>query len=300
MEVSVVITSWNTKELLRACLRSVFTFPPKEPYEIIVVDNASTDGSVEMVETYFPMVTLIRNAVNYGYARGNNQGAERATGKYLLLLGSDTEVSDSAIEEMIHFMNEHRDAGAAGCRLVTPDGKLQRSCKRFPTLWNAMAMYSSLHCLNNRYLMKEFSHDVVRTVDQPDATCLIIRKEVVDSLGLFDERFTILYNDVELCRRIWRGGWKIYFIPSAVVMHHGSSSTKQAPPNLRLEMYRNILLYYKIHYGAASYILLPILFVRFLFIAKSLVAFKLFFRQRSTKNEIAMTSLSSGVDYRHE
>jgi GT2 family glycosyltransferase len=301
VELSIIITSWNTRELLRACLHSISTFPPKDSYEVIVVENASSDGSAEMIQNEFPDVTLIRNASNLGYAQGNNQGAECAKGKYLLLLGSDTEVRKDALQEMLYFMNEHVDAGAAGCKLVTPDGKLQPSCKRFPTPWNAVALYCSLNWLNARYLMKSFNHDGVRTVDQPDATCLIIRKEIVNSSGLFDERFTILYNDVELCRRIWDGGWKIYFIPSAVVMHHGSRSTKQATPKLRLEMYRNILLYYRIHFGrAAMCLLLPILFFRFLIITRSVVAFKLFLWPRSTKNELAKTSLSSGVNYRHE
>lgn len=254
-----------------------------------------------MILTEFPDVVLIRNATNFGYARGNNQGAERAQGKYLLLLGSDTEVREGSLQEMIRFMNEHYEAGAAGCKLITPKNKLQRSCKRFPTPWNAAALYCSLNWLNGRYLMKDFNYDIVRTVDQPDATCLIIRKEIVDSLGFFDERYTILYNDVELCWRIWHSGSKIYFTPSAVVMHHGSRSTKQADPHLRLEMYRNILLYYKMHFGrAAMCILLPILFFRLLLISKSVVAFGLFRWQRDIGSNIVMTSLSAGVNYRHE
>ncbi len=270
-------------------MRSIYVQPPKGTYEIIVVDNASVDGSANMIESEFPDVVLICNAKNFGYARANNQGAEIAKGKYILLLGSDTEVRGNALEKMIQFMNEYHNAGAVGCKLVTPDGKLQPSCKRFPTPLNAAALYCSLNWLNSGYLMKKFKHDVVRSVDQPDATCLIVRKAIVDSFGLFDERLTILYNDVELCRRIKHSGWEIYFTPLAVVMHHGSRSTKQANPKLRLEMYCNILLYYRMHFGRkAEYFLLPILLFRLMAVTKSPIALKLFSFHHDTKAELSL------------
>lgn len=270
MKLSVIITSWNTCDLLRRCLRSIQAYPPEQPHEVIVVDNASHDGSADMVEREFPSVRLVRNSHNRGYAGGNNQGIKIAKGEYLLLLGSDTEVGKCALQTMIAFLDDHPEAAAVSCRLLQPDGSLQRSCRRFPTLANALATYSSLHFLNRKYLMYDFDYESVREIDQPDATCFMIRSDVMGILGGFDERFSILYNDVDLCQRMKKLGLKIFFIPHASITHRGSQSTHQAPPRLRLEMYQNILLYYHQYAGPASWWLLtPVLVIRFLIVTRS-------------------------------
>lgn len=277
MKLSIIITSWNTEQLLRACLTSIASFPPSCSFETIVVDNASKDGSVKMVRSEFPSVTLIEHPKNSGYAGGNNIGFAASTGEYVLLLGSDTQVTANAVQRMVDFLDAQTHAGIASCRLEYPSGEIQRSCKRFPTVGNALAMYLSLHPLNKRYLMTEFDHRSFREVDQPDATCVMIRRSALDSF-IFDEQYSILYNDVDLCQRVKRKGWKIFFLPDATVIHHGSQSTKQAPPNVRLVMYQNILQYYHTYHGLTARMLLaPILFIRYTAATTSLKGFSLFY-----------------------
>lgn len=283
MKLSIIITSWNTEELLRGCLASLASFPPNYSFETIVVDNASKDGSAAMVRSEFPHVTLIEHPVNSGYAGGNNIGFSRSSGDYILLLGSDTVVNARTINTLTGFLDQHSDAGIVSCRLIQPNGELQHSCKRFPTVGNAVAMYCSLHALNRKYLMTDFAHDVEREIDQPDATCILIRRSALDGT-IFDERFSILYNDVDLCQRVKRNGWKIYFTPDASVLHHGSQSTKQAPAKVRLVMYQNILLYYQTYFGiAARFLLAPILFIRFAVAARSLSGFSLLYSVRKAQ-----------------
>ena len=277
MKLSIIITSWNTERLLKACLASIAAFPPDCPYETIVVDNASKDGSVPMVRSQFPSVHLIEHPKNSGYAGGNNIGFTASKGEYVLLLGSDTEVTANAVQRMVDFLDSQKDAGIAACRLQYPNGEIQRSCKRFPTVGNALAMYCSLHSLNKGYLMTEFDHLSFREVDQPDATCVMIRRSALDSF-IFDEQYSILYNDVDLCQRVKRKGWKIYYLPDATVIHHGSQSTKQAPPNVRLVMYQNILRYYQSYFGTYTrFFLAPVLFIRYTAATRSLSGFSLFY-----------------------
>ncbi|MCK9409644.1 MAG: glycosyltransferase family 2 protein [Bacteriovoracaceae bacterium] len=275
MKLSIIITSWNTRRLLHACLQSIRIYPPRCTWEIIVVDNASIDGSAEMVSTDFPEIQLIKNSVNTGYAGGNNIGFANSSGEYVLLLGSDTEVFPGTIQRMADFLDEKKTAGIVSCRLQLPDGSLQHSCKRFPSIGNAVAMYCSLHFLNRRYLMSSFDHTVEKEIDQPDATCIMIRRSALDGY-IFDERFSILYNDVDLCQRIKEKGLKIIFTPTAKIIHHGSQSTKQASPELRLVMYRNILMYYQLYFGFSSRIMLtPILMFRYFVTTRSTAALKL-------------------------
>jgi GT2 family glycosyltransferase len=277
MKLSIIITSWNTERLLHACLASIRAFPPSCSAETIVVDNASKDGSAAMVASDFPEVKLIRSSVNTGYAGGNNLGYSAATGEYILLLGSDTEVFPGTIQTMVDALDARSHTGLISCRLELPDGTLQQSCKRFPTLLNALAMYCSLHFLNTDYRMTSFDHATEREIDQPDATCVMIRRSALDAY-IFDERYSILYNDVDLCQRIRRKGWKNVFIPGARIIHHGSQSTKQAPPNVRLVMYQNILLYYRSYFGSfARFLLTPVLFIRYCAATRSLRGFSLFY-----------------------
>ncbi len=270
MKLSIIITSWNTKKLLHACLASINSFPPSVSFEIIVVDNASDDDSGSMVENLFPNVTLIKNTINAGYAGGNNIGYKSSAGEYILLLGSDTEVFSNTIQTLIDYLDHNKDVGLVSCRFELPNGELQHSCKKFPTVLNAIATYCSLHFLNKEYLMNSFDHATVREIDQPDATCVMLRRSTIDE-QIFDERFSILYNDVDLCQRIKKKGWKIVFIPSAKIIHHGSQSTKQASPTIRLVMYQNILLYYRTYFGLyARIVLAPILVMRYLIATKKI------------------------------
>jgi hypothetical protein len=269
MELSIIIASWNTGSLLRTLLRSLHRFPPAGSHEIIVVDNGSADETQEMLRSEFPDVICIRNDRNEGYARANNQGFRLARGQFVLLLGSDTEMIDDSIQRMAEFLSRTGDAGAVAARLLNPDGTNQGSCKRFPTLLDGVLTYLSLHRLASRYNMAGFDFTAVQEVDQPAASCLMIRRSVVGERSLFDERYTILYNDVDLCKRIRDAGWKIFYLGNTRVVHAGSQSTRKAHPQLRLEMYRNIMLYYFHRFGKSAVLfLLPVLALRLAIVNK--------------------------------
>ena len=261
--LSIVVTSWNTAGLLRTLLLSLRQFPPRSGHEIIVVDNGSEDDTAGMLRREFPDVRLVRNSINRGYAAANNQGFACARGAYVLLLGSDTVVLDDSISTMIGYLDAHEEAGAVTCRLLNADRSPQLSCRRLPTLGDALLTYLSLEHLARRYTIAGFDFSATQEVEQPAASCLMIRRSVIGPEGLFDEAFSILYNDVDLCSRVIGAGWKIVYLGNAEILHLGGRSTCQAGPELRREMYLNIFRYYRGRYGwPAVCFLLPILVVR--------------------------------------
>jgi len=274
--VSIVVINWNTCTLLDELLASIGLTTTADFCETIVVDNGSKDGSSGMVERKHPGVRLIRNPDNKGYAAANNQGFAIARGKYVLLLGSDTVLHEGTVRTLTEFLDGHQGVGAAGCRLLNPDGTPQASCKRFPRLRDAAWTYLSLHRFARHYDMHDFDFYRTQPVDQPAGTCLLIRREILARLRGFDERYRILYNDVDLCERIRSAGWDIYYVAETELTHHGSVTTRSAPAAVRLEMYRNILLYYRTRFGArAQAVLVPVLFVRLLAATRSPIAFRL-------------------------
>lgn len=261
--LSVLIANWNTRTLLQSLLRSLQAHPPSVSHEIIVVDNGSIDGSADMVRGEFPLIRLMSNERNRGYAAAHNQAAAIAQGEFLLLLGSDTAVLGRSVQSMVDYITSHLEVGAVTCRLLNPDHSVQQSCRRFPTLLDAVATYLSLHMMARRYNIADFDFYRTQEVEQPAATCLMIRRSIFGKIGLFDERLAILYNDVDLCHRLLSAGWKIVYLADAEVLHYGSQSTKRATPEVRLEMYRNVLVYYFRRFGTMALILLlPILAVR--------------------------------------
>jgi GT2 family glycosyltransferase len=274
--VSIIITNWNTCALLAGALDSVAAARAPDAMETVVVDNGSTDGSAAMVAARYPWVTLIRNTENLGFARANNQGITSARGKYVLFLGSDTILQEDTVSTLSSFLATHPEAGAAGCRLLNPDRTPQMSCRRFPRLRDAVATYLSLHALARRYTMKGFDFYRTQSVEQPAATCLMVHRSLLTELHGFDERYTILYNDVDLCQRIRAKGYEIYYVADTEIIHYGSMTTRSAPAAVRLEMYRNILRYYRSRFGiVADALLRPVLFFRLLLLTRSPIAFRI-------------------------
>jgi len=252
--LSVVILSWNTKDLLEACLGSIFSKEWNLDIEVIVVDNASEDGSSQMAATKFPEVMLIQNKKNEGYARGNNIGIRSCKGDHILLLNSDTEVRDGSFDKMVLFLEDNPEYGACGGQLINPDGSLQTACMRFPTLSVTMFYDTFIEKLfpnNNvvkKYFMKDFDHDSSIDVDQPPGACFMVTREVVEKVGLLDEDLWLFYNDVDYCKRIWDEGYKIRFVKGACVMHHiGGSTSKYG--DFSLELHRNRVRYFRKHFG---------------------------------------------------
>lgn len=228
IDVSIIIVNYNTGEFLRECLSSVYNFVSKKvAYEVIVVDNASTDNSVEIVKKDFPQVLLLTSTLNIGFSRGNNVGIKRAKGKYILFLNPDTVMQKDTLEKMIAFMDEHENAGASTCYLEMPNGKLDDASHRgFPTPWNAFCYFSGLAKLFpgsmffNGYNLGWRNLGKTHEIDALAGAFMLVRAEAGEEAGWWDETFFFYGEDLDFCYRLKEKGWKIYFVPTVSVLHH--------------------------------------------------------------------------------
>lgn len=270
MKLSIIIVNWNTKEFTSQCIKYLSDLYHEKfssgEFELIVIDNASSDGSREYLSK-LDWIKFILNESNSGYAPACNQGMRIANGEYILLLGSDTVMKIGCLEKCISFLDEHKNCTAVSCKLLNPDGTPQNSCKKFPNLKNAFFTYLSLHKFNYDYDMGWFGYDKTIQVEQPATTFFMCRSEILKQLNYFDERYRILYNDVDLCKRIYSNGGKIFFIHDAEILHHGSQSTRKAGFKLRKIMYSDIYRYYRNQFGFKAKFLYPILAARLLFVS---------------------------------
>jgi hypothetical protein len=256
VHLSIVILSWNTREILRACLTALRRDTPCQMREIIVVDNGSSDGSADMVARDFPAARLISNADNRLYAEGNNQGARAARGRYLCLLNSDTEVGIGALDRMTRFLEGHAGYAAVAPRLVNPDGTVQRACRRFPSLVNPLLESTFLGRIPpGAWLawwsaMGDFDHLHSRDVAQPPGACFLLRTEEYLAMGGLDPGLSLFFNDVDLCLRLWREGRRIRYLAEVQVMHHHGLSTRTHTPRHRNLLWtQNRMTYYRKNHG---------------------------------------------------
>ncbi|HHI80335.1 MAG TPA: glycosyltransferase [Planctomycetes bacterium] len=237
--LSVCVLSWNTRELTLRCLDSLKAARLREGSEVLVLDQASEDGSAEAIAERHPWVRLIRSPENTGFAIGNNLCAAEAKGEYLVLLNSDTEVPAGGLEQLADFLATHRDYGASSPRLVNPDGSVQPSCKRFPGFGTALvydlpwARWPLLRRLDDRYHYRDFDHQHDADIEQPPAACFCLRRSLWEELGGFDPDLWLFYNDVDLCLRIHRKGLKIRFLSEVVIRHHEGASTRNFAGRIR-------------------------------------------------------------------
>ena len=233
MDLSICTANLNTKDLLRQYLESLYENTSGLGLEVIIVDNGSTDGSVEMLQQAFPQVRLIQNPTNVGVSKAYNQTFRAARGRYVACLNTDIIVLPSALLTMYRFLEDHPAVGAVGCKLLNADGSLQHSCGHTPTLLGLTMQSLGLSRLfpRNRFfarfLMTYWDHDKVRQVDQPAAACFMMRRQALEEVGLFDERFFVYFEDVDWCYRAKMAGWPIYFLPQAQVIHLGGRSSEQ-------------------------------------------------------------------------
>ncbi len=252
--LSVVVLSWNTRELLAACLSSLRAVAHELAVQLIVVDNDSADGSADMVAERFPEALLLRNPTNDGYAIGNNLGAALARGEYLLLLNSDTEVRPGTLPALLAFLDGHPRHGACAPRLVNPDGTPQLSCKTFPTLGTAVYFDTFMdrrfpsNRVIPRYFMADFDHLSSRDVDQPPGAAFLIRRALWEQLHGFDPELWLFFNDVDLCRRLRAAGHSVAYVAEVTILHHEGRSTSQFP-SMGALWHRNRLAYYRKAFG---------------------------------------------------
>ncbi len=246
----IVIVSYNVRDRLRDCLRSL------SGQRVIVVDNASSDGSAAMARAEFPSVQLIANTDNRGFAAACNQGIAASTEDFILILNPDTVVTPAALQTLLDVMHAEPRAGACGPRILNADGSLQPSCRRFPTLPRLLLDELGFGKLFPRskffggYRMTWWAHDELREVDQLMGAALLLRRAALEEIGAFDERFFMYFEEVDLCLRLHNAGWKVLIVPGAQVVHHGGQSARQVLQEATLYRYRSLGAFYRKHYPA--------------------------------------------------
>ncbi len=256
MKLSIVIVNWNVRELLFKCLESLFLYAPKIPFEVCVIDNASHDGSVEMIQQRFKSVKCISNESNRGFGAACNQGFAATSGEYVLFLNPDTLLNTASLRPLIATLDEYEDVALVAPALKNSDGTIQQSVRRFPTPFKALLEFLRL----SRPL--ETSLTTIAEIEQPMGACMLVRRSVLNDIGVFDERFFIWFEEVDLCRRIRDRGHKILFIPQAQVIHSGGQSFAQHP-TLRKQkfFYKSYAQYLWKHWGWRSVV--PVSLMKF-------------------------------------
>jgi GT2 family glycosyltransferase len=237
VELAIVIVNWNTRELLLGCLKTILEHPPARAYEIWVVDNGSTDGSVEAVRQQYPRIQIIANTQNTGFAAANNQAIEVSTGRYILLLNSDTEVLSEALERMCIYMDEHPEVGASGCRLLNGDGTLQRSCWRgYPglrsTIIDGFYLWRLFPTLFSKSEVTLANHQTPQSVDHLLGACMLVRRSVIDVVGPLDPNYYMYLEETDWCWEIRTAGWQIMYLPEPRIVHFGQQSAHKIEDRL--------------------------------------------------------------------
>ncbi|MDT7971791.1 MAG: glycosyltransferase family 2 protein [Armatimonadota bacterium] len=252
--LSVVIVSWNVREDLRECLRSLWRNGEGLAMEVIVVDNASDDGTAEMVRQEFPQVRLVVNERNLGYTKANNIGIHLSRGKFVLLLNPDTVVHEGALRALIACAEAHPEAGIIGAKLLNPDGSIQRSARSFPDIGAGLFRNTLLGHLfpNNpfvrRYLLTDFGYDAVREVDWVSGAAMLVRREVFERIGLLDEGFWAYCEDVDFCWRARQAGFAVLFCPDAVITHKIGRSSDQKLVACLIQHHKSMWRFYLKNY----------------------------------------------------
>ncbi len=249
VDVSIVIVSWNTRDILRDCLNSILAASGNVAFEIIVVDNDSSDGSADMVASEFPAVSVIRSKINAGFAAANNQGIARSSGRYVLLLNSDTIVTDGAIAKAVAFADANPKAGLVGCQTRCPNGDIQYNCYLFPSLLNLALSLTKLQFLFwykpffGRYRLGWWDYQSEREVDGIAGCFMLARKTAIDQVGPMSEEYFMYSEDTDWCWRFHRAGWNVLYTPAPVIVHFGGCSTSQAATDMHLLERRSLLMF---------------------------------------------------------
>lgn len=258
-KLSIIVLSYNTKDLLQQTLQSI----PKHPdWEVIVVDNASSDDSVAMLQQAFPSVKLILNKKNLGFAAANNQAIKQATGEFVLLLNSDTVVQPNALEQLLQLLEQDESIGVVTPKVVLPDGSIDLACHRgMPTPWRAFTYFSKLEQVfpNSKlfggYHLTHKDFNVTHEVEAVSGVAMMVRRSVIDKVGMLDERFFFYAEDLDWCLRIREARWKIVYHPQATILHFKSQSGKKNKLDKQKErlakkyFYDTMLQFYDKHYA---------------------------------------------------
>ena len=253
MDLSIVIVNYQTFELTKDTINSIFEYEYPFTYEIIVVDNASSDDSLSKLQDYFKgRVKFIASDENNGFAAGNNQALKIADGKYVLLLNSDTIVWENTLENIYDYMEKHTDVGACGCRVLLENGELDKACKRsFPNVKNSFfrLFHIPTNSKDNDYNLDNLPDDEIYEIDCLTGAFMFMRFEALNQVGFLDETFFMYGEDIDLCYRIKHGGWKIIYYGKSKITHLKGASSKKQKSKLIYEFYRAMYIYYKKHHA---------------------------------------------------
>jgi hypothetical protein len=253
--LSIVIVTWNAKTVALECVDSLSKLQSSIPSEVIVVDNASTDGTPQAIEARFPQVQLIRNQSNLGFAKANNIGIAASKGKYLCLLNSDVVVPAGCFETMLAYMEQHPDIGVLGPKMISPDGGVGQSVAKFPTVWNSLCCALAFHRVFRQsealggYMMEGFPYDRIEDVEVLTGWFWMVPRGALEQVGGLDERFFMYGEDIDWCYRFHNAGWRVVFFPEAKALHYGAASSAQAPTRFYVEMQRANQQYFRKHHG---------------------------------------------------
>ena len=273
MKLSIIIVSWNTVDLTLKCVKSIFRYFKNIDFEIILIDNNSTDNTLELIKKEFiseisqRYLRVIENKENLGFAKANNIGIKQATGEYILLLNSDTQLIDNSILKIIKYINSNPKIGIIGPKLLNSNHTLQRSCRRFPNLLDQIFIQLKFYnFFPNRifaikkYFMLDFDHNKIKEVYQIMGAAMLIKKQVFDKIGLLDENFWAIFEEVDFCKRAKDEGYKIYFYPECQIIHHKEQSFKQmASLKKQINFNRSLYYYFKKHKPFSQFLILWLL-----------------------------------------
>lgn len=258
--LSIIIVNWNTKGPLLRCLESVFRYIKGIPFDVTLVDNGSWDGSLPAVIEKYPTVKIIANDSNLGFARANNQAITSTSGKYCLLLNSDTEITEQTCEKMLEFMEHNPSVGIIGAKLLNMDGTMQNSFDNIPTLTTELLNKSMLRSFfPQKYPSKRTLIIAPFEVESIIGACMLIRRKALEEVGLFDEDFFVFLEETDLCYRMKKAGWKVIYLPQAQVYHLQGSSKAIDPGKAWIEYYRSLYIFFKKNRGSLAYITLRVL-----------------------------------------
>jgi GT2 family glycosyltransferase len=257
IDLSIIIVNWNTKEYLLPCVKSIFEKGEGVSKEVIVVDNGSQDGSASEVKKTFPFVQLIENERNLGFARASNQGLQKASGRYILLLNPDTQVKYGAIDRLMSFLDDRKDAGIVGGQLLNVDGSKQNSIANFPSLATELLNKSLLRRLfPKKFPGKEKDYSEPIEVDSVIGACMMVRREATKQVGLLDEDYYLFLEETDWCYRMKKAGWKIYHVSQAEIYHFQGKSAERDKKKAKVEYYRSRYHFFKKNRGSLQWFLL--------------------------------------------
>jgi len=291
LDLSIILVCWNNKEYLDPCLKSLYDTGMKNSFDIIVVDNGSTDGSQQMLAEKYPDVKIIQNSENVGLGKASNQGIEATKGRYVLLLNNDTIVNGPSFDFMVDFLNENPKVGAAGGKIFNPDGTVQSCYNNFSTFWEEFLIATRLGELIRPGYPSIIDAEDVKSVDWITSACLMVRRTALDQVGLLDENYFIYGDEADLQYRIKAAGWTIYYLPQATLIHYGGRSMTRWPR--RKMVYRGKMLFYKKNYGPIRTFLLRTMLASLSILKLGAWSLMLIF---PAKRELANKELQSNID----